>query len=52
VHEDHCKPLREVRATTEAELTDAELENVVGGVSAQKLHANTQRIDPYKTFRF
>jgi len=51
MHEDHCKPLREVRFTTEVELTE-ELENVVGGGSAQTFHANTQRFDPYKTFRF
>lgn len=51
MHEDHSKPLREVRAT-EVELSDAELESVIGGGSTQTFHANTQRFDPYKTFRF
>jgi hypothetical protein len=43
--------MREVGAT-EAELSDAELEHAVGGGSKQTFHANTQRFDPYKTFRF
>ena len=51
MREDYSKPLREVSAT-EVELSDAELEKVVGGGSTQTFHANTQRFDPYKTFRF
>jgi len=50
MHEDHSE-LREVRAT-EVELSASELENVVGGGKAQTFHANAQRFDPYKTFRF
>jgi hypothetical protein len=34
-------------------LNDAELENVVGGGgSAKTFHANTNRVDPYKSFNF
>jgi|tagenome__1003787_1003787.scaffolds.fasta_scaffold13145002_1 hypothetical protein len=33
-------------------LNDAELENVVGGGSAKPFHANTNRFDPYKSFKF
>jgi bacteriocin-like protein len=51
MREDHSKPLREVSATA-IELSDSELENVVGGGSAQTFHPNTQRFDPYKSFRF
>jgi hypothetical protein len=35
----------------ELELSDMDLENVVGG-SAKAFQANTNRYDPYKTFRF
>jgi len=51
MREDQCKPLREISAT-QVELSDVELENVVGGRSVQTFHANTHRFDPYKTFRF
>jgi len=51
MRENPSKPLREVSAI-EVELSDVELENVVGGGSAQTFHANTRRLDPYKTFRF
>jgi bacteriocin-like protein len=51
MHENHSKPLHEVSAT-EAELSDAELKHVIGGATTQTFHANTQRFDPYKTFRF
>jgi bacteriocin-like protein len=51
MREDHSKPLHVVSAS-EMELSDEELENVVGGGSVQTFHANTQRFDPYKSFRF
>jgi hypothetical protein len=51
MREDHSKPLHQISAT-DVELSDAELENLVGGGSAKTFHANTQRFDPYKTFRF
>jgi bacteriocin-like protein len=35
----------------EVELSDSELENVIGG-NATTFHVNTQRSDPYKSFRF
>jgi hypothetical protein len=52
MREPHSKPPREVSATEVVELSDAELEHVIGGASTQTFHANTQRFDPYKTFRF
>jgi hypothetical protein len=33
-------------------LSDAELDNVVGGGSAKKFPTNTNRVDPYKSFNF
>jgi hypothetical protein len=35
----------------ECELSDLELENVIGG-SADAFHVNTHRSDPYKSYRF
>jgi bacteriocin-like protein len=46
---DHAK-LRHV-GSVENELSDSELEKVVGG-GAKPLQANANRFDPYKTFRF
>ncbi len=34
------------------ELSDLELENVVGGSSAKTFPANTNRLDPYRSFNF
>jgi len=36
----------------ELELSDLEIENVVGGGSAKTFHANANRVDPYKSFNF
>jgi hypothetical protein len=36
----------------ELELSDLELENVVGGGSAKTFQANANRFDPYKSFNF
>jgi hypothetical protein len=36
----------------ELELSGLELENVVGGGSAKTFRANTNRVDPYKSFNF
>jgi hypothetical protein len=33
-------------------LSDLELENVVGGSSAKTFPANTNHLDPYKSFNF
>jgi len=40
-----------MKSTTPA-LNDAELENIVGGGSAKTFHANTNRVDPYKSYNF
>jgi hypothetical protein len=36
----------------ELELSDLELENVVGGDTAKTFQANANRFDPYKSFNF
>jgi hypothetical protein len=49
MHEDHSE-LNQLN-DIELELSDLELEDVVGG-SAKTFQANTNRYDPYKSFRF
>lgn len=33
-------------------INDAELDNVAGGGSSKTFHANTNRVDPYKSFNY
>ena len=40
------------RSVIELELSDLEIENVVGGGNAKIFHPNTYRFDPYKSFNF
>jgi bacteriocin-like protein len=50
MHEDHSE-LREVRPVA-TELSNTELETVVGGANAKTFQTNTYRFDPYKSFKF
>jgi hypothetical protein len=49
MREDHSE--RNQLSDIELEVSDLELEDVVGG-SAKTFQANTNRYDPYKSFRF
>ena len=49
MREDHSE--RNQLGDIELEVSDLELEDVVGG-SAKTFQANTNRYDPYKSFRF
>ena len=49
MREDHSE--RNQLSDIELEASDLELEDVVGG-SAKTFQANTNRYDPYKSFRF
>jgi hypothetical protein len=49
MREDHSE--RNQFSDIELEVSDLELEDVVGG-SAKTFQANTNRYDPYKSFRF